>query len=57
MISPAPDDALGMRIVAAIREALMVRVGEVLTIELIEERARNSSCYVLEVIGEENATR
>lgn len=50
MVSPADDDTLGQRIVAALRDALQVRAGEVLTPQIIEERARNGACWVLDAI-------
>ena len=51
-LAPAPDDTLGKRIARAIQDALEVRRGEVLTPELIRERANNAACYVLDVIGQ-----
>lgn len=53
MVSPACDDTRGRRIASAIRDALKVRAGEVLTPEVIEERANNAACYVLEVLDGE----
>ena len=49
-LAPAPDDSMGKLIVDAIRAALQVRAGHVLTPELIEERARNGACYVLDAL-------
>ena len=51
-LTPAADDAKGRRIAKAIREALEVRAGEVLTPQVIEDRANNGACHVLEALYE-----
>lgn len=62
-MSLSPADTRGRRIADAIREALEVRRGEVLTPEVCAERANNAACYVLEVLdgseetAEEHANR
>lgn len=55
-MSLSPSDTRGRRIADAIREALEVRRGEVLTPELCAERANNAACYVLEVLETEEGT-
>lgn len=47
-MSLSPADSRGRRIADAIREALEVRRGEVLTPEVIQERANNAAAYVIE---------
>jgi len=49
-LAPAPDDGMGKLIVDAIRAALQVRAGHVLTPEIIEDRARNAACWVLDAL-------
>jgi len=49
-LAPAPDDVMGKLIVDAIRAALQVRAGHVLTPEIIEDRSRNAAVYVLDAL-------
>lgn len=46
----------GQRIAKAIREALEVRLGQVLTPELIRERAGNAAHYILEALESDEKT-